>query len=79
MLTGINSYNWEEAFKYTAQPTAAMPNDNISLKGFIREDVIEIIALVEGQRDEESWAGVFKLKDGRFACLRAWCDYTGWG
>jgi hypothetical protein len=27
------------------------------------------------------WSGGFllKLKDGRFAYLTGWCDYTGWG
>ncbi len=27
------------------------------------------------------WAGgfLFKLKDGRYAYVSGWCDYTGWG
>ena len=30
---------------------------------------------------EFTWTGgfVLKLKDGRFAYLTGWCDYTGWG
>ena len=56
-------YNWDNAFGYAP---------------FSREDVAEIIAYEEGQNDGDSWVGVFKLKDGRFGYVDAWCDYTGW-
>lgn len=43
-----------------------------------RTDVVEIIAAVNGQNDEDEWLGVFRLKDGRFLVASGWCDYTGW-
>ena len=44
-----------------------------------RKDVAEVVALVNGENDCESWEGVFRLKDGRFLVASGWCDYTGWG
>ena len=88
MLEPLNTYDWKEAFKYAAPhkcedghshgPESVIVAD-VSTDAFTREDVEEIIALEEGENDGEAWVAVFKLKDGRFACLRAWCDYTGWG
>lgn len=43
-----------------------------------RTDVAEIIAAVNGERDEKSWVGVFRLRDGRFLAASGGCDYTGW-
>ena len=60
----IRGYDWKEAFEFAP---------------FNREDVAEVIAVAEGQNDADNWVGVFKLKDGRFGYLTAWCDYTGWG
>jgi len=87
MLPELDDYDWEEAFKYgnpsvcekghTHGP-AAVIGDDVSTASFSREDVVRIIAAEEGQNDGESWVGVFQLRDGRFASLRAWCDYTGW-
>lgn len=65
MLDHISDGDWEEAFKYA--------------NGFTREDVAEVVAAQDGFNDGDSWIGVFKLVDGRFAWLTAWCDYTGWG
>jgi hypothetical protein len=62
----LASSDWEEAWKYAPQDVA-------------REDVAAVIASVEGQNDEDSWVGVFRLRDGRYLYLTAWCDYTGWG
>lgn len=42
-------------------------------------DVAEVLAASEGENDETSWIAAFRLRDGRFAFLSAWCDYTGWG
>jgi hypothetical protein len=77
MLEELAGYDWEEAFKY-AGPTAVIGQD-IGLSSFSRDDVKRVIALREGENDEESWLGLFELNDGRFAFLSAWCDYTGWG
>lgn len=78
MLPEIDSYDWEEAFKYAKDPEVVIGSTCSNL-AFYRENVEKIIFISEGTRDEDSWIGVFQLDDGRFACLRAWCDYTGWG
>lgn len=59
-----SNYDWQEAFEYA--------------ENFTREDVAEVIHQHNGENDEEPWVAVFRLKDGRFAGLSAWCDYTGW-
>ena len=41
-------------------------------------DIVEIIASSDGEKDERSWIGAFRLTDGRFLMVRASCDYTGW-
>lgn len=75
----INGYDWQEAFKYAKEPDPEPPGSNVDKSGFTRADVIEVIKTIEGQNDEASWVGVFRLADGRYACLEASCDYTGWG
>jgi hypothetical protein len=50
-----------------------------SLAPFATSDVAEVIAISPGENDERSWVGAFRLTDGRFAFVSAWCDYTGWG
>lgn len=90
MLSDLENYNWKEAFKYAsgericdAGHVHGVPErtllDDVAPGSFDREDVEEILYIEEGENDGDSWIGVFRLKDGRFACLRAWCDYTGWG
>lgn len=77
MLPELDTYDWEEAFKY-AHPTA-VPGDAVSVEPFERTLVKRIVARAKGENAGESWVGVFELWDGRFASLEAWCDYTGWG
>jgi len=55
--------DWAEAFHYA---------------DFEREDVEEVIHMVDGCNDEDPWVALFKLKNGKYAGLNAWCDYTGW-
>jgi len=55
--------DWDEAFGFA---------------NFKIEDIDEIIAADEGYNDGESWIALFRLKNGKFAGLSAWCDYTGW-
>jgi len=43
------------------------------------DDVESIIASHDGENDGEHWEGIFKMKNGKFIFLAAWCDYTGWG
>jgi hypothetical protein len=70
--------DWKYAFVYAAKPEAVLGFTG-STAGFDREDVAEILALDEGENDGAAWIGLFRLSDGRFAFLKAWCDYTGWG
>ena len=56
-------YSWGEAFSYAP---------------FNLDDVAEVLHYEEGENDGDSWVGVFKLKDGRYGYVDAWCDYTGW-
>jgi len=89
MLEMLDTYDWEEAFKYASPtvcqrghnhgPQAVIVDDNVSTDSYTREDVMFILALEEGENDGDTWIGVFQLKDGRYVSLRAWCDYTGWG
>ena len=59
----LNTYDWRSAFDYAP---------------FSTDDVAEILYYEEGYNDGDSWVGVFKLKDGKFGYVDAWCDYTGW-
>ena len=77
MKEELNDYNWENVFGY-ASPSKCV-DDGVNTESFDREDVKEIIGLENGENDGDSWVGLFELFDGRFACLRASCDYTGWG
>ena len=42
-------------------------------------EVAEVLAHADGENDGADWIGIFRLKDGRFLYVSAWCDYTGWG
>lgn len=88
MLDRLNEYDWKEAFgaagkeKDTALnelPVCVQFAEPVSTEPFDREDVAEIIAISDGEKDSENWLGVFRLKDGRYAMIDAGCDYTGWG
>jgi hypothetical protein len=74
------SYDWEQAFECAMRdaPTG-VPGYTGSVECFAMEDVAEVIASADGDNDGPAWIGFFRLKDGRFATLSAWCDYTGWG
>jgi hypothetical protein len=88
MLPVLDTYDWEEVFKY-ATPTIceaghahgpeAIVGDVVSAAPFTRDDVAEVLHLEEGEQDGDHWIAVFRLRDGRFVSIRAWCDYTGWG
>jgi hypothetical protein len=82
-----DSFDWGSVFAYAANPRRRIwvPTDErtalseIAQPGFSQADVARVIAAVNGENDEASWVGAFELKDGRFAVVRAWCDFTGWG
>ena len=42
------------------------------------DDVVEIIAAIEGENDGADWLAIVRLSDGRYAKMFAGCDYTGW-
>lgn len=78
MLAELDSYDWREAFKYATQPNAVV-NSSAREDPCSIDDVAEVIATSDGENDGASWIGVFRMEDGRYLSLRAWCDYTGWG
>lgn len=79
MLKQLEGYDWEQAFCVVSGPEPAPNNvDNISLQIFDREDVKIIYGIDEGTNEGSDWIVYGRLKDGRYFCLRAWCDYTGW-
>lgn len=75
-----DDWNWKAAFECAMRDSIVGALGYIgSLAPFGVEDVAEVVASAEGSNDEESWVGAFRLNDGRFALVSAWCDYTGWG
>lgn len=61
----LDSYDWQETFKYCTHGTM--------------QDVKRVIAYDNGCNDGPDWLGLFEMKSGKFVVLRAGCDYTGWG
>ena len=76
--------NWAEVFGDESSGNTdkttdeCPPGSGVDRTPPTRADVAEIIAGVNGERDEDSWVGVFRLKDGRYLVASGWCDYTGW-
>lgn len=68
--------DWREVWKY-ASP-ASNPITREVIPSITMDDVEEIIAASNGERDEDHWIGVFRLKDGKWVFLSAGCDTTGW-
>lgn len=71
---------WPEPYNAPQNPTHVQfhSGPRVSIEPVSREDVVEIIAMEDGENDQMDWVGVFKLKDGRYLALEAGCDYTGW-
>jgi len=77
-----DDYDWEAVFAYANGKMGAparVPGYVGSDAPFDRQDVAEAVAMADGQNDERDWVGVFRLRDGRYAAISAWCDYSGWG
>lgn len=74
----VGDYDWERAFEVSTFHGVVLGSPQCVSKRPTTLDVDEVIALVNGQNDEASWVGVFRLYDGRYCALTAWCDYTGW-
>jgi hypothetical protein len=77
ILSELDNYDWQEAFNYVYPPQVVL-GDSCSDAGFTRDDVIEILAIEDGENDGGEWIGIFRLSDGRFAFVAAGCDCTGW-
>lgn len=78
MLQELESYDWQEAFRFGGNVSAALIGNDISTSGFNVGDVQRIVWMDEGQNDGDPWLALGELKDGRWFFLSAWCDYTGW-
>lgn len=39
---------------------------------------VAILAKIDGENDEKAWHWLCRLKDGRFAYMCGFCDFTGW-
>jgi hypothetical protein len=76
-----SSYDWEEVFGEGSGGNTTRDIDSIDGTGtspFTRQDVVEVIAAVNGENDGSEWVGVFRLADDRYLAAMGWCDYTGW-
>jgi hypothetical protein len=72
-------FDWESVFNYGVNPET-IPGDTKTHQGRINpKDIVIIFHSYEGVNDQEDWIAIGKLLDGRFFCIRAGCDYTGWG
>lgn len=80
ILEQLDGFDWEEVFKYANNPDliTGPEKKRTTSADFSMEDVAGIIAIAEGENGVDDWIGLFKLKDGRFAAVRAGCCYTGW-
>lgn len=78
MLEELEDGDWEEVFKYADKPKDCGVDDTVGSHGFSREDVSKIYHLHLGGNDYDNWWLLCGLKDGRYAYITAWCDYTGW-
>ena len=85
-LESLNNYDWMCAFEYAGEVGPGYGKNSVtSVLGsiaktdpFTRKDVVEILYMREGENDGPDWLGLFRLRDGRYAYLKAGCDYTGW-
>lgn len=86
MLSQLNDPDWCQAFGYcgegdtsaTAVNVNPVPGSVASAEPFCRADVTLLLGLAAGENDGPNWVCAGRLRDGRWFCLRAGCDYTGW-
>lgn len=74
--------DWAEAFgdRSSGNTTKDVSAYGVSDEPFGRDDIDDVLAArVENPGGSEtSVAGLFVLKDGRYAAIEASCDYAGW-
>jgi len=78
-MTTLSGYDWEEVFKYGANPEIACPGMTVDQSSFTLDDVARCYGHVQGDNDGPTCTAYGKLKDGRYFFISAGCDYTGWG
>lgn len=89
IVAALDDYDWQSVFEYAGETgenpplgsqtvNPCVPGCKVSLNGFTRLDVAEVIYIDEGQNDGDAWVLAGRLDDGRWFVLEAWCDYTGW-
>lgn len=86
MLKELDDSDWAQGFGDESYGNTdktiedAPPNSGLSLEPFGREDVARIVRMKkeDGDYAEITLAGIFKLKDGRYAAVTGGCDTTGW-
>lgn len=83
--TGEQALRWGYSYAeyggvsfFNEPKVSAVLGCGVSVEPFTRDDIAELIACEEGERDGANWIAIMRLKDGRFAFLTAGCDYTGW-
>ena len=75
-----DSFSWSEALSCAFRDDRGVLGDeHVSSEPFGFGDVLSVLGSCEGDNEGPSWIGLFLLRDGRFAFVSAWCDYTGWG
>ena len=79
-ITDLNTYDWEEAFKFSDGQNLDFLGDNNQKNHipFKISDIKKIISVSEGYNDGDNWIIFVKLKNGYYGFLSAGCDYTGW-
>jgi hypothetical protein len=90
VIAGLETDDWAAAFRTAGAPSIACQHVAghatpeagracaVALDGFGREDVAEAVALCDGAPHGSDWLGVLRLRDGRWACVRARCCGDGW-
>lgn len=70
---------WKQAFNACAEdgPPRGVLGYTGSLAPVSINDVREVVAVDDGENEGAHWIGSFRLFDGRFAFLSAWCDASG--
>lgn len=59
-------YDLSACLEYNPQP------------GVHEDNIVRVLAVWEGENDEDDWRWVVDLDNGKFAFIQGGCDYTGW-
>jgi uncharacterized protein (TIGR02996 family) len=84
LATLRDDYNWCEVFGQgtgglcSQKADACPPGAAVDTTPPNIEDVVGIVAAVNGENDGADWLGLFEMRDGRIVVASGGCDYTGW-